>query len=537
MSLARRLSSAPSPLVAPPHTLLAALVGAIGLAGCSSGSSSTATPPIHDASVGGDSGANSGRDASDAKTGADTGPHQDGGADTSPPSDAPSAPDVHRDTAPPEDAGTDAVDAPSPHDAIGDAPARPACDQTLLDYPLPPAKAHTITPRRPIVPFYQWENNDGYCGEVSLLQAAMNNGQWMSQLNVRLLCGAYLLEDGGEVSASQAGPDGYCAAHGQNPYEYAQLLFTCQAGCAAAARCLSNARLSAESYETPAGQTGKAAYEAYMSWVKQKLIAGDWVTVGVLWQWGNDSEYDHIVSVTSIGTDHDPTDATYYGDDVLYLDDHGLETFRNGQEADNPGVPLGASGVDGGCTPYYFGDTFDNLGRARADMSPNGHQPYGFPMPTASASNYAFAVSGPLDTGGDTLPVTLTITGTTTNGAANPADPIASYNYENPFIGTSTQGSSCTNTPPKHWMDVTAEVTVEGLTAGTDYNLYEYDFASVTGVGSAAALAVPTSSFNAAASKATRQTAFTAMGATYSTSASFTSDQVVVFRAVPASAP
>lgn len=71
-------------------------------------------------------------------------------------------------------------------------------------------------------------------------------------------------------------------------------------------------------------------------------------------------------------------------------------------------------------------------------------------------------------------------------GVANPLDPLAGYNYENPFIGTATDGSGCTNVAPQP-MSITLEVTVSGLTAGAAYNLYEYDFNDVTGIGSAAA--------------------------------------------------
>ena len=33
--------------------------------------------------------------------------------------------------------------------------------------------------------FYQWMNNNGYCGEVCLLQSGLARGQWTSQFNVR----------------------------------------------------------------------------------------------------------------------------------------------------------------------------------------------------------------------------------------------------------------------------------------------------------------------------------------------------------------
>ncbi len=498
---------------------------------CSCSGSSPGTGRGADANVDSHARADAGRDA---------GPKVDATVDALAPLDASRDTGAKADAHAWVDADRDALgkaDSPARADAGPDAFLSPACDQTLLGYPLPPATTSSMAPRRPIVPFYQWENNDGYCGEVSLMQAAMDNGQWMSQFNARLLCGASVPGDGGRVSASQSGPDGWCVAHGHSPYEYAQLLFTCPSGCAAASTCLANARLDHEVYQTPGGQTGMSAYQSFMSWVKQKVIAGDWVAVGVLWEYGNDNEYNHIVSVTGIGTNHDPTDSSYYGDDVLFWDDHGLNTFEDGQEANNPAVPLGVVGTTGGCTPYIFSDSFDNLSRGRSDMPPAGNQPYAFPLPTANASNYAFAVHGPVDGDGETLPVTLHVTKTITDGRPNPEDPRAGYGYENPFIGTATDGSSCTNTPPASWMQVTAEVTVEGLTVGTEYNLYEYVFEGVSGIGGAAALAVPSSAFNANAGMATATTPFTAMATTYTTSVSFTSDKVVVFRAVAATSP
>lgn len=134
------------------------------------------------------------------------------------------------------------------------------------------------------------------------------------------------------------------------------------------------------------------------------------------------------------------------------------------------------------------------------------------------------------------LPVTLRIASSTTNGAANPRHLLAGYNDENPFIGPQTDGSGCTNVAPQA-MSITLEVTVSGLTPGTAYNLYEYDFNQVTGIGSAAALRVPTSRFNAQAAMATTATHFTAAGPTYVTTVATSSTKVVMFRAVPASAP
>jgi hypothetical protein len=67
--------------------------------------------------------------------------------------------------------------------------------------------------------------------------------------------------------------------------------------------------------------------------------------------------------------------------------------------------------------------------------------------------------------------------------------------------------------------------------------LYEYEFSSVEGEGSAAALAVPVEDFNANASLATHVTTFTAVGPTFKQTVTTTSDKIVVFRCVPATAP
>jgi hypothetical protein len=136
------------------------------------------------------------------------------------------------------------------------------------------------------------------------------------------------------------------------------------------------------------------------------------------------------------------------------------------------------------------------------------------------------------------LPVQVTFpTPTLTNGIPNPQDPTAGWQYENSMIGTSLTGTSCTNAPPLFWMIISLKATVSGLTPGVTYNLYEYDFNSVSGTGAAAALQVPTMNFNANKAMATSVTQFKATGTTYSQTVTRTSNQVVVFRAVPVTAP
>lgn len=65
-----------------------------------------------------------------------------------------------------------------------------------------------------------------------------------------------------------------------------------------------------------------------MSWIKASLIAGKQATIGTIYKTGQDAQYDHIVTVVAVGTNHDVEDSTYYPDDVLYIDDHGTYSFK-----------------------------------------------------------------------------------------------------------------------------------------------------------------------------------------------------------------
>lgn len=133
-----------------------------------------------------------------------------------------------------------------------------------------------------------------------------------------------------------------------------------------------------------------------------------------------------------------------------------------------------------------------------------------------------------------TLPVSLSITSSSSNGAANPSHPVVGLNYEYPAIGTDdNQGNSYTNTPPAA-MTITLTALVSGLSPGVAYNLYMYKF--TTSPLPSAPLDIPTSDFNAKAAKASSTVAFTATGTTYSTFVSVPSTSTVAFRCVPANA-
>ncbi|MFY9701684.1 MAG: hypothetical protein WCB56_12770 [Terriglobales bacterium] len=472
------------------------------------------------------------------------------------------------------------------------------CNQSLIDR-MPPETASYIYPRVPIQPFYQWENNYGYCGEVSLMEAALANGEWISQYDTRLLCGTGLGQSGAPVTT-----DAFCAANGNLANYNAQVLFevpnTGVAGTTEAwgsmPLCAANMRLSSTYYPyqgVAASQphalcTGSKAssscpgYQSYLSWVKQQVINGNTVAIAVLIQDESTpgDQYDHEVTVVKIGTNHSLTDPTYYPDDVLYFEEHGVYWYNGtiGQDYSAPEPPPGAGSNTSECTPYIFGYPFSDLGATDAQAQKAWHV-YSIVLPantkivtgtgyngmSAGAAsggkiigpnNYAVAITGVSDTYGETVPVSLTaspqpgaIVGPTyTNGVQNPQDPIAGYDYEYPFIGTSIEEvgkGSCTNSPPSSWMtNFVLQATVSGLTPGVSYNLYEYQFGSPTdtdslGIGTGAALAVPVTAFNAnsvlaSSTPANSVTNFIATGSTYVANPLVTtSDQMVIYRAVP----
>lgn len=444
------------------------------------------------------------------------------------------------------------------------------CTQNRVDGTTKPNRTWYLSPTQgvvssypqTVVPFYQWENDNGYCGEVSMMQAGLNSGQWMSQFNARLVCGTGL---------SQSGPGSWCSSHKNLPDYNAQLLIedpnTGVSGpnpYANAAACLANSQLSGKTYPYSTGfrsaNLGLSGYQDFLSWVKSEVIAGHQVTIGVLVKSGTDPQYDHEVSVINIGTNHGTTDSTYYDDDVLYFDDHGGYTLvGNNLNKGNPAIPYGAGTDTKGCTPHVFGYTFGSLAQTRKEANASSAQAYSIIIPGVyptytstgedgylgttpiTGHNYGFSVSGAIDTSNELLPIQLSIPSATyTNKVANPQDPVAGWQYENSMIGTDIYGMSCTNTPPKYWMvPLTLQVTVSGLIPGNQYNLYEYDFSGFNGSpsGSAAALAVPTGDFNSHASVAAHITQFTANGTTYSQTVTRTSNQIVVFRAVPVTAP
>ncbi len=293
-------------------------------------------------------------------------------------------------------------------------------------------------------PRLQWNENHGYCGEVSLISAGLYYGQYLSQYDARsLAC------NGGSQTGNQL-------LLGINDQQAAKAM-----------------RLQATTWPNASQDSN-----SFLAWVSEHVNEGHPVAIGLYTNeylfYGDtdptagDDEYDHIVPVLSMDEDNITfSDNGLWGDakDPQYLFTYPLSTFvATRKEANNP----------------------------------NG-QVYSLSKET---NNYGIAITGILDEDDETLPVRVT----------------TNLNYEYPEIANK---SSKRPAP----MPLTLEITIQNLEPGILYTLYRYnDFSKV-----------PTSSFNAHASDATKswQIQITS-GSTYQLTDSTLSDTSAIYRCVKA---
>ena len=231
---------------------------------------------------------------------------------------------------------------------------------------------------------------------------------------------------------------------------------------------------------------------SFLAWVKQNVVKGYPVVIGTflneyLFQESDvtsagNPDYDHIVIVTGIGSNHALTDPTYYPDDTIYFSDNGC-------------WPLS------GTPQYSFAYSFASFQKDRAQA--NAHNGLVYSL-SNNGSNYGVAITGVADLNHETLPVRVS----------------TSVNYEKPEMkdGTATR--------PKP-MSLTLTVTVSGLQPGVKYQLYRY----------ASFDSVPVSRFNANAGNATMRWTIQSNSASQHTmTEQIISNKIAVYRAVPASA-
>jgi len=217
-------------------------------------------------------------------------------------------------------------------------------------------KALNVTPRA------QWNANDGYCGETSMITAGLAFGQYTSQWTARNLA---------SPGVPQTRPD-------------SQLLLGVNDTAAAAAMRL-------EARRAPATKN----FRTFTTWARNRFLAGDVVVVGVfnntrmLGETGaGDPTYDHIVPVYGYESAK-PLRAgrASLGTDVLTISDNGLRTL-------GPNAPM------------LYSYTLDDIQRTRRGANAAGGPVYSFPT---SGPWYGVAVTGVLDSDHTTLPVKVAV--------------------------------------------------------------------------------------------------------------------------------
>lgn len=306
----------------------------------------------------------------------------------------------------------------------------------------------------------QWRQNLGYCGEVSLISAGLYYGQYLSQYDVRALVTSDGSQTGGQLLIGTNDTD----AADQMHLEY-------------------------EEWDTDSQETT----DEFLVWIKQQVAAGYPTIIGIFSNqyrfYGStnpqagDIDYDHIVPIIDVSSNHPLSNPTYYADDSLGFSDNGL------WKTQTPPV-------------YYFNYAFGPFQTNRAGANaPNG------PVYSLNnnASNYGIAITGIKDLNGDTVPVR-----------------IETYsNYEKPDIVEHS------NTRPFP-ITLVLTITISELELNVPYILYRYNDLDL----------VPDSHFNANAANAYESwPILSRYHSTHTLTEIINSNEIAVYRCVKASAP
>jgi len=141
-------------------------------------------------------------------------------------------------------------------------------------------------------------------------------GQWIGQFNTRAIASPFTIN----ITQTGTSVDGRIKYLSQMLLNDASPPTSNNWGVAA-----SRMGLVAQAYPSAGQQGGVAGYRHFMRWVKQQVVQGAYVTLGVIEQ-GGGKPYGHIVNVVRVQSDFPANDTSYHGTDVLWIDDHGLYT-------------------------------------------------------------------------------------------------------------------------------------------------------------------------------------------------------------------
>ena len=356
---------------------------------------------------------------------------------------------------------------------------------------------------------FQWNENNGYCGECCTIAAGLTLGQYFSQYDVRDIAAQAPSSVNGSAQKLANG----LIALGCVLLFLALFSFPFSLPLVLLAACMVVSGVSAHVAAKPGPQTdvqyllgdndqftadqmrlksvewdnsANKSTKDFLVWVKEMSSKGYPVSIGLYTNeylfYGNtkssagEPEYDHIVSVLKVESKY--TDGLYHGDDVIYFSDNALW-------APDPKKPQ-----------YIFSMTFDEIQKTRKQANAKDGPIYSLCC-DPTYGNYGQAITG---VKGDTLPCSVT----------------TNINYESPEIVDKQN-----KRPAASQLQLT--VTVSDLKPGVKYKLYKYDDEKK----------VPTSNFNADPSKAAKVWDIELTeGSTFTLTETIKSSDKAIYRAV-----
>lgn len=301
----------------------------------------------------------------------------------------------------------------------------------------------------------QWHENFGYCGETSYVTIGLSLGQYVSQFTMRSIASPGLA---------------------QNNINSQLLLGT------------ANAKSSANTMHFVSSTNYDSSTKDFLKWIKEQLSLGHPVVLGVYlneqqfyghtigaactqsstctnsqtcidgYCQSGDPEYDHIVTAVSVQTSHPcsaPGTCSYYDDDIITIDDHGL--FASECDYGNTFLGCPPKGNPANlCSPnnytYLYSYSFGDFQKTRAQAN-DTKDVYSIAesLSTNSLEVYGISIQG-VQGQDELLPVQLNV----------------DKNYECTTVGHDSNSAPTPNDP------LALTINVPGMIAGKIYKLYRY---------------------------------------------------------------
>ena len=273
----------------------------------------------------------------------------------------------------------------------------------------------------PVTPRIQWEDDGGYCGSMSIQEIALGQGVWLSQQQVR----QHTVPGGG---------------HDEEILETNIQL------------ALDNLHLLWDAFQYKSLPTPQA--DSYRTWIKQHIIQGHGVVWMIMLAGGRYPVYaplspygfySHVEPVFGVYSNHPLTDPTFYEDDYIVK----FPSLARIKPCSTVILLVVSPGTQTDADPFVYYRRFDSLvaGVSSQNVSQCPQGDYlGYPC-IYNVWGFGWAITGVKDTRTTGLRISL-----------------AMDSSQEPDVIRGAKPSQMTGT-----------VTVEGLTTGSNYEMWRWD--------------------------------------------------------------